>query len=96
MRHVPTTATALIALSILFTAVNLPATAQPQEETVRRTTQWEHLALPFQGADVTGQPALSGQIVKLGAEGWQLVSVSTVVQDGTTVKHVMYFKRPKH
>lgn len=96
MRHVLTIATALIALSVLSTAVNLPATAQPQEQSVSRTTQWEHLALPFKGADVTRQPALSGQIVKLGAEGWQLVSVSTVVEDGTTVKHVMYFKRPKH
>jgi len=56
--------------------------------------RWEHLALTHNSADVGNDGDLSNRIVRLGDEGWELVNVSTVVKDGTTVKTVFYFKRP--
>jgi hypothetical protein len=62
--------------------------------------KWQHLALTEKVGvtQVTGQEGstaeLSRQIVKLGAEGWELVSVANFSRDGTTRKTVYYFKRP--
>jgi len=57
--------------------------------------RWEHLALTHNGADVGSDRGLSTRIVRLGNEGWELVNVSTVAKDGTTVKVLFFFKRPK-
>ena len=62
--------------------------------------KWQHLALTEKVGvtQVTGQEGstaeLSRQIVKLGEEGWELVSVANFSRDGTTRKTVYYFKRP--
>lgn len=56
---------------------------------------WEHLALTHADSAVADDKELSMRIVRLGNEGWELVTVSSVVQDGTTVKTILYFKRPK-
>ena len=64
------------------------------------TAKWHHLALTekVSVSQVTGQEGpereLSGQIVKLGEDGWELVSVANFSRDGTTLKTVYYFKRP--
>jgi len=66
------------------------ATAQPP---VQRTARWEHLALTQEDAGLGG--GLSRQIIRLGNEGWELVDVTPIAKDGTTVKTRYYFKRPK-
>ena len=54
---------------------------------------WDHLALPHDSAGLDGN--LSRQINRLGKENWQLVCVTPISEDGTTVKTVYYFKRQK-
>ena len=57
--------------------------------------RWEHIAMTHDGAQVNNSPDLSKQIIRLGNEGWELVTVTTIVKEGTTEKTVFYFKRPK-
>lgn len=47
------------------------------------------------GAEVQGDDNLAARIIGMGNEGWELVSVSTVVKNGTTTKTIFHFKRPK-
>jgi hypothetical protein len=47
--------------------------------------QWEHLAMPTD----------AGILSRLGEEGWELVDVETIVENGTTKKAVYFFKRLK-
>ena len=60
-----------------------------------KAPRWEHLALTHDSADVGGDVKLSQQIVRLGNEGWELVTVSPVSKEGSTVKTIFFFKRPK-
>ena len=87
----------LIAILVIVVAVAVSAftaaAAKPAVEN-RAASRWEHLALTHNSA-VVGDRDLSKRIVGLGDKGWELVSVSTVVKDGTTVKTVFCFKRPK-
>ena len=55
---------------------------------------WQHLALTHEGDSVDGDPKLSRQINQLGRDGWELVSVTSLTKDGTTVRIVFCFKRP--
>ena len=71
----------------------LTASATQQGNLQDSATRWEHLAMTHDGADLSGD--LSGQIVRLGNEGWQMVCVSPIAKEGTTVKTIYYFKRPK-
>ena len=48
-----------------------------------------------EGVEVGQNTRLSAQIVKMGNEGWELVDVSGVLEDGSTTKTIFYFKRPK-
>lgn len=52
---------------------------------------WEHLALQHDGADLGGD--LSKQINRLGTERWQLVCVTPIAKEGTTVKTIYHFRR---
>ncbi len=54
---------------------------------------WQHLALPHEGAGLDAE--LSRQINRLGDEGWQLVGVTPIAKEGTTVQTIYYFKRLK-
>jgi len=56
---------------------------------------WEHLVLEREGNIVSTDRELAGKINKLGDEGWEMVAVSPVQQDGTTKRMQFYFKRPK-
>ena len=49
--------------------------------------------MPHEGDNLSRE--LSKQIVRLGSDGWQLVCVTPLASDGTTVKTIYYFKRPK-
>lgn len=83
----------LIVLLMFATAVY--AWATPQERTESRVTAWEHLALPAKNATVVGDRRLATQINRLGDQGWELVEVSSSLEDGTTDMVIFYFKRPK-
>ena len=60
-----------------------------------KDTGWEHLAFSCDATGGVSNPDTSRQIVQLGRDGWQLVSVEGVLKDGTTVQRVYYFKRPR-
>lgn len=84
-----------VCITIAIAAFAYTASAQNTDASKKATASWEHLAMSHDGADVQGDAQLSSQIVRLGNDGWELVTVSTVVKAGTTVKTVFYFKRPK-
>lgn len=81
---------ACAALSVLIAfATAGPASATQNEP----AAAWEHLALTHDDAGLGGE--LAAKIVQLGNEGWELVCVVPIAEDGTTVKTRYYFKRPK-
>lgn len=79
----------LLFVSLLF--LPLPATGQEK----KAGPAWEHLALTSDGDGDVSDPELAARIVRLGADGWELVTVLNFAKDGTTTKTVYYFKRPK-
>ena len=84
----------LLACMMLATVVWLSApVVQAQAE--ESTQQWEHLAMTHHGAHVEGEAKLSQKINQLGRDGWELVTVSNVLREGTTTKTILYFKRAK-
>lgn len=93
--------TLLLAGSLAIVAISVvcfvPSTASSQiaVPSATTTTAWEHLAMTHDGAEIGSSPELSARIIRLGEQGWELVDVSTIVKEGTTVKTVFYFKRPK-
>jgi hypothetical protein len=56
--------------------------------------QWQHLAMQTE-TGILRDPKVGRQINKLGDEGWQLVDVETIVENGSTKRAVYFFKRPK-
>lgn len=56
--------------------------------------KWQHLAFEQEGAGISKNPELARKINHLGSEGWELVDVETMIENGTTQKCVYYFKRP--
>lgn len=72
------------------------AASDPQPDAEKNAApRWEHLALRHGGTDVQNDRGLAGRIIQLGDRGWELVDVSTAIKDGTTLKTIFYFKRPK-
>ena len=85
-----------IALGLTITLALIAVSAlAAQTEPVAVAAQWEHLALTQDSAQVGSDRDIARQIVKLGEQGWELVTVSPILDAGTTVKTVYYFKRPK-
>lgn len=87
----------LVAAGLLLTGLMLSwvlSTAMAQQPARPPIQKWQHMALTHNGADVSGDGNLSGQITKIGNEGWELVSVSSIIRNGTTEGTVFYFKRP--
>jgi len=56
-------------------------------------TGWQHLAFTYI-INETPKAELARNINKLGREGWEMVSVGNIIESGTTVKTVFYFKKP--
>lgn len=56
---------------------------------------WEHLALQHDTGKGFSTPELSRQIVNLGSDGWELVSVENFEKNGTTISTAYFFKRRK-
>lgn len=74
-------------------AYTLAAPAAEQVNGQGDRAAWQHLALPHEGASLDAD--LSRQINRLGDDGWQLVGVTPIAKDGTTVQTIYYFKRLK-
>ena len=83
-------AAALIAISLV--AVRNQTAATPTPPPVPQT--WEHLAMEVPGEKLS-TPEISGKIIKLGNDGWELVDVETIIRSGATKKMIYFFKRPK-
>lgn len=82
----------LTVLALLAAATCLWAAAP---ESSRASRAWEHLALEQDAAQGISTPAFARQINQLGDAGWELVTVTTHQNGGSTTKSVFYFKRPK-
>jgi hypothetical protein len=80
---------------VVVAAIALTAYAADTSVADRITSRWEHLAITHKGADVSSSAELSQRIVGLGESGWELADVSTVVDNGTTMQTIFYFKRAK-
>ena len=87
--HTPVVLACLaLAVALLAQVIAIPrADAQPAP------AAWAHAALPHDGADLGAD--LGRQINRMGDDGWQLVDVAVIVENGTTTKTVYYFRKPK-
>ena len=84
-----------LALAVTLTFVTMTSLSAQSAAPDVAPARWEHLALTQESGQVGGDRDVSRKIVKLGEQGWELVTVSTTVEDGSTTKAVFYFKRPK-
>jgi len=86
----------LFGIMILFCtiiATQVLAEDKRENEIKPSVTGWQHLSLTHTIGD-TPKSELGKSINKLGREGWELVSVESITESGTTTKTVFYFKRP--
>mgnify|MGYP001113944527 CR=1 FL=1 len=77
---------------LLCTIIAVQVLAQDQQ-VKPSAVRWEHCALTNVISE-TPQNELASSINKLGREGWELISVGSITESGTTTKTVFYFKRP--
>ncbi len=82
------TGIAVVAAAIILAVTSSAASSQQEP----RKHAWQHLALT-QDDDGLGN-GLGQQVNKLGREGWELVGVTPLTKNGTTVQTRYYFKRP--
>lgn len=57
--------------------------------------RWEHMAYATSAQGGISTPEISRQIIKLGNDGWELVDVEGIIENGSTKTTVYYFKRPR-
>lgn len=72
---------------VAVTAVFAAEPARPLE-----SKTWQHLA--FETEPNLKGPDTARQINRLGRDGWELVDVTPVSQDGSTEKLIYFFKKP--
>lgn len=84
---------ALIGLGALI-AVTLFAADPGDKEPQSQPRKWQHLALQHEVSQGIVTDELSKKIVRLGKEGWEMVTVASVTAGGTTAQLVYYFKKP--
>jgi hypothetical protein len=57
--------------------------------------RWQHLALEQDAKRPMSDPEFTKKINQLGDDGWELVAVDSVLDSGTTVRRIYFFKRLK-
>ncbi len=59
-------------------------------------TQWEYHIINIRSERYRLDPAAAAELNELGAEGWELISITSVnFKSGATDNIAMVFKRPK-
>ena len=83
----------MVAVCATAAATVLAAERKTDDQGKASVTRWQHLAMTH---DVKRGTAgeLARRIVKLGRDGWELVTVENTSQAGTTTKTIFYFKKP--
>ena len=82
--------TLLVLLTIAAGATLWAAPAEPAPTATATAWQFASLKVPVD----TPNQKLGSQILKMGRDGWELVSVENFDKDGTTTETAYYFKRP--
>ncbi len=86
--------TVLVLLTVLG-VVTLEA-AQDQsdstESTATKATQWQFASIKVPVDTPTSE--LGKQVLKMGRDGWEMITVTNLTKDGTTTHSAFYFKRP--
>jgi hypothetical protein len=98
MRKIAITVSVAICLGLVLFASLWAQNAEPGAPADAPTdapARWQHLALHAEKGGIVTDPNLGRQINRLGDEGWELVDVETVIENGTTQKAVYFFKRPR-
>mgnify|MGYP006908251689 CR=1 FL=1 len=86
--------TRCILAGLVLSAQGWLAPAAAADKAAEKPRQWEHLALTHELKGGQSNAEVAREIIRLGREGWELVSVANFQENGTTTKTAYYFKRP--
>jgi hypothetical protein len=81
-------------LALFLSASSITSASKPSAPQGKSAqVQWEHLAFTHDLKSAQTNADVAREIVRLGKEGWELVSVANFTESGTTTRTTYYFKR---